>query len=616
MATKKTFKYKAEMKQLLNLIVHSLYTHPEIFLRELVSNASDALNKLRFLQLTKHEIYQSDKALRIDIETDKENQLITVKDTGIGMTEEDLKTKIGTVASSGTLDFIKNMQEKDLANNANFIGQFGVGFYSVFMVTDEITIETRSADPNEKTLRWKSKDEDKFTIEEIEERDRGTAISFKLKDEYKEFADDFKVKEILRKYSNFVDFDIYVNGEKVNSVKALWHLKKDKIEEKELNEFYKFISNDFEDPLGHLHLNIEGNVNFKALLFVPATAPPTFMHDFSEKSLHLYTNKVFISDQIQELLPEYLRFLKGVVDSEDLPLNVSREVIQSSQLTAKIRQIITTRILQLLEDWAKNDKEKYNKFFRNFGSLLKIGITSDFTNKDKIVELYRFESTRTKENEFTCFEEYIARMKPAQKGIYYLTSDSRTAAENNPNLEYFKSKDYEVIFFLDPVDVFTVPYIFNYKDKPIVSIEKAEIEKDDKTNEKDKNEDNENTNEFIDKVKEILKDKIEDVKFTNRLVDSPVTLVAGQNSLDPQTEKMMQLMDKDFKGSKKIFEINQKHPLIKNLIKMVGSKPNEEYLKNSIIQLYEGAELVLFGKTESPADFVNRMIEFMTKATK
>jgi molecular chaperone HtpG len=613
----KTYKYKAEMKQLLHLIVHSLYTQPEIFIRELISNSSDALNKLRFLKLTKQDIYQPEKELRIDIKLDKENNTFTITDTGIGMTEEDLRNRIGTVASSGTLEFLENLKNNEQALNSGLIGQFGVGFYSVFMVTDEISIETRNADPDAKSLRWKSKGEDKFTIEEIEERDRGTSISFKLKEEYKQFADEFTVKEVLRKYSNFVDFDIYVNDEKVNAVKAIWHKRKDEIKDEELDEFYKFISGDTEAPLGHLHLNIEGNVNFKSILFIPATAPPTFMRDFSEKTLHLYSNKVFISDEISDILPDYLRFLKGVVDTEDLPLNVSREVIQSSPLTAKIRQILTSRIIQLLEDWAKNDKEKYTKFFKEFGSLLKMGITSDFSMKDRLVELYRFPSSRTEGDELTSFAEYVARMKPDQKEIYYISGDNIETIKKNPNLEYFKSKDYEVIYLVDPVDLFVFPYIFDFDKKPIVSIEKADIvNEDDKKDEgKNKEAENENIDKFIEKIKEILGDKVEDVKTSNRLVDSPVTLVTGKNALDPQTEKMMQMMDKDFKGSKKIFEINSKHQLIKNLIEIFEKDSDSELLANSIKQLFDGANL-LYGKIESPVDFVSRMFDFMTKATK
>ena len=613
----KTYKYKAEMKQLLHLIVHSLYTQPEIFIRELISNSSDALNKVRFLKLTHENIYQPEKELRVDIKLDKENNIFTITDMGIGMTEDDLRNRIGTVASSGTLEFLQSLKDNNQALNSGLIGHFGVGFYSVFMVTDEITIETRHAEPEAKSLRWKSKGEEKFTIEEIDEKDRGTSISFKLKEEYSRFADEFTLKEVLRKYSNFVDFDIYVNNEKVNAVKAIWHKRKDEIKEEELNEFYKFISGDIEVPLGHLHLNIEGNVNFKSLLFIPSIAPPSFMRELSEKTLQLYSNKVFISDEISDILPDYLRFLKGVVDTEDLPLNVSREVIQSSPLTAKIRQIITSRVIQLLEDWAKNGKDKYKKFFKEFGSLLKMGITSDFSMKDRLVDLYRFPSSHTGDNELTSFAEYVAKMKPEQKEIYFISGDNIETIKKNPNLEYFKSKDYEVIFLVDPVDLFVFPYIYEYDKKPIVSIEKADI-----INEKEKNEeenketaDNENTKKFIEKVKTILGDKVEDVKFSNRLIDSPVTLVTGENALDPQTEKMMQMIDKDFKGSKKIFEINSKHLLIQNLIQIFDKDADNELLENAIKQLFDGANL-LYGKIESPVDFVSRMFGFMTKATK
>lgn len=607
------FEYKAEMKQLLNLIVHSLYTHPEIFIRELVSNSSDALNKFRFRRLTEQNVLQPESELKISITLDKENHLFTIEDTGIGMTKDDLVNQIGTIASSGTIQFLNNLKDKNQAIDGNLIGQFGVGFYSVFMVTDEVTIETRNFATDSIAYRWTSKGEDKFTIEEIEREERGTKIQFKLKEEFKEYSEDYKVQSVLKKYSNFVDFEIYVNNEKVNSVQALWHKKKEDINEEQLNEFYKFLTNDFDTPLGHLHLNIEGNVNFKALLFVPKHAPPMMFRDANEKSLNLYTNKVFITDDNKDILPEYLRFIKGVLDTEDLPLNVSREVVQSSPHMAKIKNVLVSRILQMLEEWASNDKEKYKEFYKEFGSLLKAGINSDYSNRDKIIDLLRFESSKTENDEYTSFKRYKAKMRPDQTDIFYVSGDNRIAVDRNPNLEYFKKHDIEVLYLTDPVDLFTIPYIFDYQGSQLKSIDKADL-KIEKTETTDKMEDD-NTEKLISVFKEVLSEQVEDVRVSDRLVESPATLVVGSQGLDPQMEKMMKMMEKEFNASKRILEINTSHKLIKNLYSILSSDKDSLLLRNCILQIFEGA-LLLEGYLKSPVDFQKRMLEIMLEATK
>ena len=611
------FEYKAEMKQLLHLIVHSLYKNPEVFLRELVSNASDALNKVRFRKLTDPGIVDPDADLRVNIKLDKENNIFTIEDTGIGMTKDELISEIGTVASSGTMQFLKKMQEEGKTMDSSMIGQFGVGFYSVFMVTDEVIIETRHADPDSKAYRWKSVGEDRFIIEEIDRENRGTKVYFKLKDDYSEFADDYRVKSTLKKYSNFVEYPLYVGDEKVNTVQALWHKKKDDIKEEELNEFYKFIANDFNDPLGHLHLSIEGAVNFKALLFIPETAQPMFMQQSREKTLHLYSSKVFIQDDAEELLPEYLRFVRGVVDTEDLPLNVSREVTQSSPVMAKIRTILTNKILSMLEEWTEKEDAKFKKFYKNFGSMFKTGINTDFKNKDRIVELLRFETSELPEGEMTSLSAYVSRMNTGQEQIYYLSGDSRIQIERNPNLEYFRKNKIEVLFLTDPVDVFTIPYLQEYDKKQLISIEKADLDlKKTGEDEQDSESLGEDTKKsLIEVFKETLGDKVEDVIESKRLVESPVTLVVGKEAMDPQMEKMMKVLDKDYKSGKRILEINTSHPLIKNLSRMHIADSKDPLLRDTIVQLYEGA-MLMEGELSSPVDFVKRMNEILTKATK
>ena len=607
------FEFKAEMKQLLNLIVHSLYTNPEVFIRELVSNSSDALNKVRFRRLSDEKILTPEAELKIKISLDKENNLFSIEDTGIGMNKEDLINQLGTIASSGTLKFLEQIKEEKKAIDANMIGQFGVGFYSVYMVTDEIMVETRSADIDSKPYIWTSSGQDTFTIEEGAKEIRGTKISFKIKDDYKQFLEDYTVKNILKKYSNFVDFPVYVNDEVVNTVTALWHKKKDDTTPEELNEFYKFVSGDFQDALGHLHLNIEGNINFKALLFIPSTAPSTLFKDVYEKSVQLYSSKVFIQDDCKELLPDYLKFVRGVVDTEDLPLNVSRGVVQSSPLMAKIKNVLTSKLLGLFEEWADKDKEKYDTFFKNFGSLFKTGVNSDFTNKDKIVELLRFESSNAQAGELTSLYGYVTRMKPEQKEIYYVLGENRSTIERNPKLEYFRKHNIEVLYLSDPVDFFTIPYIFEFDQKQLVSIEKADLKSD--TEAGDKNIDETLHTDIISKFKAVLGDRIEDVKASNRLVESPVTLVSGANALDPQMEKMMQILDKNFSSSKRVLEVNMEHGLIKNLHNLILKDANNPSINDYVEQLYDGA-LLLEGYLKSPADYVSRMTDIMYEATK
>lgn len=609
------FEFQAEMKQLLHLIVHSLYAHPEIFLRELISNASDALNKVRFRMLTDTKVVDPDADLKINIEIDSKTHKMSITDSGMGMTRDDLVNEIGTVAKSGTLEFLKQMKGNGKPSDVNIIGQFGVGFYSVFMVTDEVTIETRHADPDSKGYRWKSSGDGKFTIEEIKREDRGTTISFKLKEGHEEFSGDYRVKSVIQKYSNFVDFPILLGKEEVNRVSAVWHKPKDQIKEEELIEFYKFISNDFNPPLGHLHMSIEGAVNFKALIFIPETAPPMFLRENLDKSLHLYSNKIFIQNDCKELLPEYLRFLEGVVDTEDLPLNVSREVTQSSPAMVKIKNTIVNKFLAHLKGWADKEKGKYEKFYTNFGPLFKTGVNSDFNNKEKITELLRFESSKLAKGELTSLKEYVAGMKEDQKDIYYLSGENREAIDRNPNLEYFKKHDQEVLLLTDPMDVFIVPSLTEYDKKTIKSIDKADLDlKLDESDQKEALSEN-LSKSLIEIFKQTLGDKVEDVIASKRLVDSAATLVIGKEGVDKQMEKMMKMMNKDYSASKKILEVNLTHPLIKNLGKKVLGDTTAPVLRNSILQIYEGA-LLLEGDLSTPNEFVNRMTELMVEATK
>jgi molecular chaperone HtpG len=607
-----TFEYKAEMKQLLQLIIHSLYTHPEVFLRELVSNASDALNKVRYLQLTDENILDRNKELQITIEVDSKAKTFAIHDNGIGMTREDLTENIGTVARSGTLEFLKKMREQN-KDVSDLIGQFGVGFYSVFMVADEVIIETRHAAKDSQGLRWISTGEGTFTIEEIPKETRGTTVSFKFKDSSQEFAEDYKIKQVIKKYSNFADFPIFVGKDKVNTVEALWRKAESEVKDEERNEFYKFMTNDYEDPLSHLHLSIEGaGAEFKALLFIPRKAPFELIRTHQHKTIQLYAKKIMIMEDCKELLPDYLQFVRGVVDTSDLPLNVSREVVQASPAMIKIRGALTAKILQWLQKMANKDVEKYLLFYKTFGPLFKMGTSSDFDNREKLIELLRFESSTRKSGEMTSFREYVSRMKDGQKDIYYFAGDSRAQAEGSPNLEYFRKHELEVLFLLEPVDVFIMPSIGEYDKKPLKAIDKEDIELE--APQEKKEEDN-LSKSLVGLFKETLKDKVEDVKISKRLVDSAVTLVTGDKGMDRQMERMMKMMGHEVPEAKRIMEVNVEHPLVRNLSRRYLADPGDNLLKKCIVQLYESAQLI-DGELPSRPEYVRRMMEIMEEATK
>lgn len=603
--------FKAEMKQLLHLIIHSLYTHEEIFLRELISNASDALNKIRFRMLTDREVVDADAEQRIDIKLNKNDNTLVLTDTGVGMTKEDLLKRIGTVASSGTLEFVQELKKQDGPVDASMIGQFGVGFYSAFMVADTITIDTRHADQDSTGLRWSSDGGGSYTIEETDRTERGTTITLHLKEDKGEFAEEWRVKSIIRKYSNFVDFPVFVEDERVNTVDALWHKSKSDITDEQLTEFYKFVSNDTDEPLGHLQLSLEGVVSFKALLFIPKKAPRGMFHEDYKYGVHLYSSKVFIQDDAKNLLPDWCRFVKGVVDTEDLPLNVSREVTQNSPVLAKIRKILTGKILGMLEDWAKTEPEKFDTFSKEFGPLFKSGIQFEFEHRDQMIDLFRFGSSIKEEGEWTGFEAYVDRKPSEQEKIYYVLADGREAALRNPNMEYFTANDIEVLLMTEPVDAFIMPGIPKYKELDLVSIESADLKLDKKKGGLKKGE----TKKLVERFKEVLGDRVEDVRASDRLVDSAATLVTGTAGMDAQMERVMKMMDDSFQGSKKVLEINTAHALIKNLSALGDQGGSDDQITAAIEQLYEGA-LLLEGSLENPADFVRRMTAFMEQSTK
>ncbi|NTV98901.1 MAG: molecular chaperone HtpG [Chlorobiaceae bacterium] len=611
------FEYKAEMKQLLDLIVHSLYTHPEIFLRELISNASDALSKVRFSSLFEQALLDKDTELAVRISIDKEEKTIVIEDTGIGMTEEELIANLGTVAKSGTLGFIQALKDQQKELDGNLIGQFGVGFYSVFMVTDEVTVETRSSDPDSPAYRWRSGGQGTYTIEMIDKAERGTRISFKLKEDFHEFAEEYRVEQIVKKYSNFVDFPIYLDGKQVNTVTALWQRQKSELNEEEAGEFYKFIAGDYQDPLDYLQVSVEGMVAFKALLFLPKEAPAELLYrqgELENRGPQLYVRKVMIQHECRDLLPEYLRFIAGVVDTEDLPLNVSREVVQSSPVMAKMRQILTGKILGWFETLAKEQPDKFRTFYKAFGPIVKIGLNTDFTNREKLIELLRFESTKTAADEYVTLKEYGSRMAEDQKEIYYHSGASREQLLAHPNLEYFQEMGIEVLLLSDPVDVFVIPSIFEYDKKPLKSIEKADIDFSKRKEDKEVQMAGSLVEPLLKLFRDRLGERVEDVVESHRLVSSPVTLVSGKNAFDSQMEKMMKMMQQEMPAGKRILEVNTSHPIIRNLSCMLIANENNPLLNTVVDQLFEGA-LLLEGSLDSTTAFLGRMNELIEAAT-
>lgn len=606
------FQFQAEMSQLLHLITHSLYSHREIFLRELISNASDALNKLHFQSLTDDKVMGDDGELKIDIKLDEENKTFSISDNGIGMTHDELIANIGTIASSGTSKFMKQMtgdKEKDM----ELIGRFGVGFYAVFMVSDEVTVETRSFQ-EEKAYRWVSEGTGTYTIEEIEKEGRGTTISFKFKEEAEEFSHKWKIDSIIKKYSDFVSFPISVNEEKTNQSTALWARQKDDITEEEYKEFYKYISHSSQDPMSWLHLKVEAPVQFKSVMFIPEVADKDlFNQNNLETKMHLYVKRVFIQDDCKELLPQWLRFVRGVVDSEDLSLNVSRESTQASPVMEKISKYLVRKLLGEFKAWATGDAEKYKKFWKEFGNFIKEGIHMDYGNKEKLLELYRAESSNDPEA-LTSLQEYVDRMPEGQEEIYYVFGKNREAIETSPNLEYFKKNNIEVIYVYEEIDDFVMPSMGPYKEKQIVGIDKADL----KLNKEDADEEGalneESKSSILAFFKEVLGERVEDVIESQRLVDSACTLVSPKDGMNANMERMMRMMSQDFQGGKRVMEVNLGNPLIKHLAHIQEKFPEDALLKDCVEQLYEGACL-LEGSLEDPTKLVPRATSIMEKTT-
>jgi len=623
---KETLNFQAEAKQLLQLMIHSLYSNKEIAIRELVSNASDAEDKLRFQALDDSKLYEDDSELKIKIDYDKSNRTITISDNGIGMNREDIINNIGTIARSGTKEFLSQLSG-DQAKDANLIGQFGVGFYSSFIIADEVTLETRRAGSKE-SFRWTSKGDGEFTIEEIDKKSRGTDITLTLKKDEDEFLDDWRLREIVKKYSDHITLPIVMKktdfkdgetvktdeDETVNDASAIWARNKKDIKTKDYNEFYKSLSYDSEPPLTYFHNRVEGNQEYISLLYIPSKAPHD-LYDNRERNqgVKLYVKRIFIMEATEKLMPQYLRFVKGVIDSSDLPLNVSREILQDSKAVEAIRSGTVKKIISSLEDMAKKKPEDYEKFWNEFGRVLKEGPAEDFTNKEKIAGLLRFATTQdNSDKQSASFDSYIGRMKPEQESIYYITADSFMAAKNSPHLEIFKKKDIEVLLLGDRVDEWLISNLTEFKGKKFQSIAKGELDLGKLENESEKGKKKkieEKAKTLIEKIKKSLGDKVKDVKVTHRLTDSPACLVVGEHDISGNLERILKAAGQNTPDNKPILEINPEHKLIEKLKTFEGTDDFDEYTSVIFDQamLSEGAQL------DDPVNFIKRINRFLVQ---
>lgn len=630
-AQAKSYSFQAEVAQLLHLVTHSLYSNPEIFLRELISNASDACDKLRFEGINNGALYENDPDLHVRISLDKDNKTITISDNGIGLTESEAIDNLGTIAKSGTKDFMSKLTG-DQKNDAQLIGQFGVGFYSGFIVADKITVESRKAgEPASNGVRWISGGTGDFDVEQITKESRGTDIILHLRDDAVEYLEAWKVKQIVNKYSDHISLPIQMRKEvwqeaeegadaenaegkmvltdeweTINSASALWTRNKKDISDEQYTEFYKQFSHDFEAPLAWSHNRVEGSTEYTQLLYIPAKAPHDLFTREQKSGIKLYVKRVFIMDEAENLMPSYLRFVKGIIDSADLPLNVSRELLQESKDVRTIREGNARRVLSLLDSLAKSeDKEQQDKFatfYKEFGAVLKEGLGEDFGNKDKIAKLLRFASTNT-DDVTVSFADYKANMKEGQDAIYYLTAESLAAAKNSPQLELFKKKGIEVLLMTDRVDEWALNFLTDFDGTPLQSVAKGAVDLGKLQDEEEKKAAEtaaETLKPTLDKLTDSLKDKAKEVRVTTRLVDSPACLVVGDQDLSPQLVRMLKQAGQPVPETKPILEINPEHPLVKRL---EGTDKFED-LANVI---FDQALLAEGGVPEDPAAYLKRI---------
>ncbi|RZM84075.1 molecular chaperone HtpG [Pseudoalteromonas rubra] len=633
--TKENHSFSANTKQLLQLMIHSLYSNKEIFLRELVSNASDAADKLRFLALQNGDLYEGDAELRVRISADKDAKTVTISDNGIGMTRDEVISSLGTIAKSGTAEFFKNLTG-DEAKDSQLIGQFGVGFYSAFIVADEVTVRTRKAGETQ-AVEWQSKGEGEYTLADIEKAERGTEIILHLREEELEFADDFRLRSIVTKYSDHISIPVEMykapvpesegpDGEKIeaqpgewegiNRATALWTRDKSEISDEEYKEFYKHVGHDWEEPLTWAHNKVEGKTEYTSLLYIPKKAPFDMWNRDRQTGLKLYVQRVFIMDDAEQFMPSYLRFVKGLLDSNDLPLNVSREILQDNKVTQAIRKGCTSRILKMLERMGNNKPEDYQTFWNEFGQVIKEGPAEDHANKEAIAKLLRFSSTHTDESvQNVSLEQYIERMAEGQDKIYYVVADSFEAAKSSPHLEIFRKKGIEVLLLSDRVDEWMMSHLTEFAEKPFQSITRGDLDLGDMEDEESKKAQEESEKQvegLVERIKEALGDKVKEVRFTHRLTDSPACVVVDDHDMSSQMQKLMESIGQSAPESKPIFELNPEHQLVKHL----NVEQDEDKFAQWSEVLLDQALLAERGSLKDPAGFVARLNKLMLDLSK
>jgi molecular chaperone HtpG len=610
-----TMGFQTEVKQMLNLVIHSLYSNKEIFLRELISNSSDALDKLRFLALSNGSLFENDSDLKITIEANEKLKTITITDNGIGLSWDEAIANLGTIAKSGTKEFMSQLTGEQ-AKDSQLIGQFGVGFYSAFIVADKVTVKSRRAGMKpEEGIVWESTGDGEFTIANEKKATRGTQITLHLKAEDDEFLSDWRIRNIISKYSDHICWPIVMKKaseeegkesnelETVNKATALWTMQKSEITDEEYKVLYKHISHDYMDPLAWSHNHVEGKHEYITLLYIPSHAPYDMWQQEVKHGLKLYVKRVFIMDDATQFLPRYLRFVKGIVDASDLPLNVSREILQDNKQVESIRAACTKRILSMLEKMSTNDKENYQKFWNEFGLVLKEGPVEDFANKEAIAKLLRFSTTSSgSEKQDVTLDEYVSRMKDKQDKIYYITASSHNAAKHSPHLEIFKKKGIEVLLLSDKIDEWLVGYMNEFAGKKLQSISKGKVELGDELTEETK-EQEKTLEPLLKHIKTILEARVKDVAITHRLTDSPACIIADEQDMGLEMQRILQSAGQQVPASKPIFEINPEHALIKRLHDIQDDTQFELW----VTMLFEQAVLAEGGQLDNPADFVNRV---------
>ncbi len=602
--------FQAEIQQLLDLVVHSLYTDKEIFLRELISNASDSMEKLRHIEATEKDVHQPTLPMEIHITTDKEAKTLTISDHGIGMTREELVENLGTIAHSGTKAFLQSMKESG-SSPGNMIGQFGVGFYSAFMVSDEVKVHSRSWRAEGEELVWKSDGKSGYEIEDSPGQERGVKVVMHLKEEHAEYAEETRIKHLIETYSNFVGFPILLNGKRVNEVEALWLKNKSEIDEEQYKAFYQFACKAFDEPAYRLHFSADAPITINALVFAPSENPERMGFGKADAGVALYSRKVLIDPSPKGLLPEWMRFMKGVVDSADLPLNISRESMQDSALVRKLGAVISKRVIRMFEKESEADPEKYRAFYKKFDRYFKEGIATDYANKDALAKLLRFESSMTDAGAVCGFADYVSRMKDGQESIYYLVGGSREQIESSPYIEAFKARGLEVVYFTDPVDEYVVESLGEFDGKKLVSIRHGGVDLEDAEADGEALSE-EKTTELCEFLKEEFGDRVTAVSSGKRLVGSPVIALVPQDGMSPQMRQMMKAMDENFKDEVKVeIEINPRHALVKKLSETKDTNP--ELAKLVALQLLDNS-LIAAGLLEDARDTVSRMNTLMEKA--